>query len=232
MYTHTISLGRRLPYSLKLHTHTLSLVYLFSLLLAVLCVYSLHGRCSYVCHVALSTNAHASGTPTPGRTGGFLFTPTYFNLIQFRFWRACAPSFPSLVLTPFFVFFVSHSQPESGCERLSVSLLFPPISLAFSKVCMQGLSFSPSPSIAPSRHPFHPSSRLYLCLSPAFSVSLPPFQLQSPDPLFLSPTSLPRLYSHSSACVHVSILIHIFKHTRCHKIRVGRVLETLDHHSK
>jgi hypothetical protein len=103
-------------------TLSLSLVYLLSLLLSVLCVYSLHRRRSYVCHVALSANAHAPGTPTPGRIGGFLFTPTYFYLIQFRFWRVCAPSFPSLVLTPFFGFFVSHSQLESGRECLSVSM--------------------------------------------------------------------------------------------------------------
>jgi len=56
------------------------------------------------------------------RIGGFLFIPTYFCLIQFRFWRVCAPSFTSFVLAPFFGFFVSHSQLESGCERLSVSM--------------------------------------------------------------------------------------------------------------
>jgi len=210
VHTHTIALAHRLTYSLKLHTHCLSLVCLLSLLLPVLCVYSLHRRRSYVCHVALFTNSHALGTPTPGRTGRFLFTPIYFNLIQFRFWRACAPSFPSLVLTPFFGFFVSHSQPESGCERLNVSMHTQFDYSRLSKVCMKFISFSPSLPLALSRHPFHPSSRLYLCLSPEFSVSLPPFQLKFPDPLFLSPTTLPRFYSHLSACVHVSILIHIF----------------------
>jgi len=76
------------------------------------------------------------------------------------------------------------------------------VSLALSKVCMQCISFKLSPALALSRSPFQPLSRLHLSLFPAFSISLPPFQLHSPDPLILSPTTLPRLYSCSSVCVH------------------------------
>jgi len=72
-----------------------------------------------------------------------------------------------------------------------------PLSLSLSSKCAcsaslfysQALLRSVSPALpftslalALSRSPFHPLSRLYLSLSPAFSVSLPPFQLQSPDP--------------------------------------------------
>jgi hypothetical protein len=106
LHTHTISLANPLTHSLKLHTHTLSLVCLFSLLLAVFCVHCLHLRCSYVCDFALSTNAYATGTPTPRRIGGLLFKPIYFHLNVFKFWFACAPSSLCLVLTPFFGFFV------------------------------------------------------------------------------------------------------------------------------
>ena len=60
----------------------------------------------YVCHFALSTIAHATGTPTPGRIGGLLFKPINFYLNAFKIWFACAISSRSLVLTPFFGFFV------------------------------------------------------------------------------------------------------------------------------
>ena len=106
LHTHTISLANPLTHSLKLHTHTLSLVCLFSLLLAVFCVHCLHLRRSYVCDFALSTNAYATGTPTPRRIGELLFKPIYFHLNVFKFWFACAPSSLCLVLTPFFGFFV------------------------------------------------------------------------------------------------------------------------------
>jgi len=72
------------------------------------------------------------------------------------------------------------------------------VSLALSKVCMQCISFLLSPALALSRSSFQPFSRLHLSLS----MSLAPFQRQSPDPLILSPTTLPRLYSCSSVCVH------------------------------
>jgi len=120
-----------------------------------------------------------------------------------------------------------------GCLSRSFSrALSSPISLALSKVCMQCMSFALSLSLALSRYPFHPPSRLYLSLPPAFSASLPSFQIQSPNPLFLSPTTLPQFFSYSSVFVHVSILIHIYKHIGCHKMRVGRILETLNQHLK
>ena len=97
-----------------------------------------------------------------------------------------------------------HNLPSRGniILRCLSCALAPPISLAVSKVRMQCMYFSHSLSIALSRHPFHPSSRLYLCLSPAFSVFLPPFQLQSPDPLFLSPTTLVRIYIDAYVNTH------------------------------
>jgi len=85
VHTHIISLAHPLTHSLKLHTHSLSLVCLLSLLLAVFCVHCLHLRRSYVCHFALSTNAYATGTPTPGRIGGVLFKPICFHLNVFKF---------------------------------------------------------------------------------------------------------------------------------------------------
>jgi len=93
-----------------------------------------------------------------------------------------------------------------GCLSRSFSrTLSLPLSLSpFQKyACM---SFSLSFWLALFRYhvyPFHPPYRLYPSVSPAFSTSLPPVQIQSPDPLFLSPTILPRFYSSSSVFVHV-----------------------------
>jgi len=255
--TRTISLAHPPIHSNCTHSLSLRVVCLLSLLLAVFCVHSLHLRHSCVCQFSLSTNAHAPGTPTPGRMGGLLCKPIYFDLIQIRICRACAPSSVSLVLTSLFGYFVPHSQPESHREHLSVFMLTQ-IDYSYVEVCIHccvelSLTLSLALSLFPylsrpfqSMHAEHIFSTLaftdslslslppsfYLSLSPAFSASLPSFQIQSPNPLFLSPTTLPLFCSYSSVFVHVSILIHIYRHTGCHKMRVGRVLETLDHHLK
>jgi len=173
-------------------------------------------------HFSLPRNAHEPGTPTPGRMGGFLFKPIYFNLIQIRIGRAlhCLYLLFSLL---FFGYFFSHSQPKSHREHLSVFMLTQ-FDYSYVEVCIHGclelsLAFSLALSLALSLSSYLSRPR-----------SLPPSLLFrfSPPTLSSCPQTPSLDFVRTRAYLCTYPYWYIYRHTECHKMRVGRVLETLN----
>jgi len=162
--THTNSLhSRSLIHTNCTHTLSLSFVCSFSYLLSFAC--KLSPSQTFIC-VPFCTFYKRTRTrhTNSWQNGQICIYTNLFFVIQFRFSRACGPSSLSLVLTPFFGIFVSHSQSESDCEHLSVCM-HTQFDCSYVDICMHRcveLSFAVSLALS-----------LPLCLSPCLSR---PFQ--------------------------------------------------------